>query len=270
MREIVDSIKLVAKTEHYNFLVDVLKREGSTTLIIGNESAPCLELYIVDEGGFNCETASLDKIDAMVECSRNSIDNDYLEKYSFGQEILHFVDFILSKKFPYVKHVRLHDASYMPCHRPTNERLDLLTYSIAIHKKTWYEMKLNAYLPIAKDMKKYREEVERYASKENKESWSFQRFFEFVINDAQNHYAIDFFLKNKTKIESIYANAETFPDLFKSLNTMIDRKDRCKMYKDWLEHFMEDEVHIKRSWKYDVQRKRGGRWRRSQTRKRRN
>ena len=248
----------IIKTEHYSFVLQTT--EEFTPLhqikyIVGNEKKPCLEAYILlpdnerlHELGFT-NTAKLAKIDAILECSREDITDNYLEKYSFGNELLQYIIELISSKYPHIKHISLNDTSHIPCNRKTQDELDLLTYSIAKYGKTWYESKMNVHLQSKTLQSRYNNDIKQYMSKEFKSSKSFNDMFNRI---QENNFALKFISQDLDKYEKLYEVSETFPDFFSVLSNLVPRNDRCRFFKDWLEAFIKEYIHVESYWIYDI------------------
>jgi hypothetical protein len=183
-------------------------------------------------------------------CSLDDITDDYLEKYSFVKELLDSITFFINSQFPTIQTISFSDSSYIPCIRDSNETLDLLIYSIALYKKTWYEQKMNAYLQPKEKYDKYHKEIEIYASKETKQSIEFVDIYKLILNGSQ--FTVNIFHTQYTEFEEIFKKSETLPDFFKEINKRIKRSHRCRFFKDWLESFINSYIHIERKWYFDL------------------
>jgi hypothetical protein len=226
----------------------------------GDETKPCLKLYVRvpatnDERIRNVSTiASLLNVEALLECSLDDINENYMRRYHFGDELLATVNYILKRFFPHVKSVELYDASYLPCNRAFNDVLDLLTYSIAIYGKTWYETKLGAYPKTPRIRESYKQHIAKYVSERFKSSIHVDDFL-FRITVSSNTFARAKLNAYRSQIESMYTNAPTFPSFFQSLrdSDIVPRAEKCKFFKGWLETFIGECVpNIDRNWQYDL------------------
>lgn len=248
------------QTPHYSFQMNITKKEDTNTryyFLVGNHDKPCLEGLITLEYKHRNNRlksfenkAKLIKIDALEECALEDITNEYLSKHSFGQEMLDSVVFFINSQFPQIKTVSLDDKSHIPCNRATGDELDLLTYSIALYKKTWYEERLNAYLLPNEQYIQYRKEVEAYASKETKNQMRFEDFQSMI--QMNSNFASTILHSNLEKYKEMYEQSETFPEFFQRLSRTIPRKDKCRFFKDWLLPLIESNVTIKRTWYFDL------------------
>ena len=242
--------------KNYSFTLHTTETRDSYVFTVGEAPNVCLELCVmipdrVDERIRSMtNVAILYRIDALLECSSKDIDDDYLKQHSFAADLLDKVRSIL-KRFPHVTTVKLHDASYMPCHREWKDTLDLLTYSIALHKQTWYEAKLGAYVTPKSKYERYRSQVEHYASKDYKQTVDFVQFYSRIVWSG-NQYAKKVFEDHMKRIEVMYEESATFPDFFARLSTLVEREERCKLYKTWLEEFIQSRIHVTRDWQYDL------------------
>lgn len=248
------------QTPHYKFVMRIIKKElvyNEYHFFVGDELNPCLEGQIVldykktnNRYKQNEFKAYLHKIDALEECALNDINDEYMNTYSFGKEMLDSIVFFINSQFPQIKTIKLNDKSYIPCNRHTKDTLDLLTYSIALYKKTWYEEKVNAYmLPEIKYIQ-YRKMIDIYSSKETKSSIPFDTFISIHIYKP---YPQEIIQSNINYYEKMYNTSETFPEFFQRLSKTIKRTDKCKFFKDWLEKFIYSYVNLgDRTWYFDI------------------
>ena len=225
--------------------------------IVGDKARPCLEGNIILENNTTnsrfdsmINTAKLLKIDALQECSLEDITNEYMTTHSFGKELIDSIIYFINSQFPSIQTVSLNDASYIPCIRDSKDTLDLLLYSIALYKKTWYEQKLQAYLKPKEKYVEYRKQVEKYASTETKRALEFIDIYKLVLNGSK--FTKDIFDKNYTDFEKCFNRSETLPDFFKAISKKIQRVDKCRFFKDWLETFILSQIHIERTWHFDI------------------
>jgi hypothetical protein len=159
-----------------------------------------------------------------------------------------------------VKYIDLYDASYMACNRAIDERLDLLTYSVALYGKTWYEIKCKAYPKNPTSRNRYSAQIADYVSESFKSKFEADKFLYENITLTSNAYAQGFLRANYEPIKTSFNSAKTFPVFFRSLRDMIPPDKKCKFFIGWLKPFIEEHVRIDRSWQYDVYpRKEGGR-----------
>lgn len=272
--------ELAIKTDNYEFIIKIIKSTydffHSFTFRVGEKSKPCLELYVqlpvkTDEIEEHYTIALLNNIDALIDCSTTDINENYLRKHSFGLELLLTIDDLLKRHFPHIRSVKLYDASYMPCNRAYGDTLDLLSYSIALYGKTWYEIKRNAYIVNPSKRNIYNRKIAQYTSKEFKASISAETFLNsniFRSIHVSNHGTYEFFKTNYDQIINLYKNAQTFPDFFKALRDIIPETQRCQIFKTWLQSFIETHVYVDRNWQYDLYPKKTTDGRRRQTRRR--
>lgn len=229
----------------------------SYTFEVG-DTQPCLKLYVrvpkIDDERFikSGAVASLLNIEALIECSLEDINENYVRKHGFGSEILATVDHIVKTYFPHVKHISLNDTSYMPCNRALNDRMDLLTYSVALYGKTWYEIKVHAYLSDPIRQTKYNEEVAKYMSTEFKKTFDADTFLIEKMKLSSNLYIQNELKTRYDEIKSLFVKANTFPQFFQSLRDSISEKQKCKFFNDWLQLFISEHIAIHRTWQYDV------------------
>jgi hypothetical protein len=248
----------IIKTEHYSFVLQ--KTEEFSPIhqikyIVGYEKKPCIEAYVLlpdnerlHELGFT-NTAKLAKIDALIECAREDITNNYLEKYSFGTELLEYIINLISTTYPHITKISLNDTSHIPCNRKAQDELDLLTYSIAKYGKTWYEMKMNVHLESKVAQERYKKEINYYMSRELKSTITFKEILNILEN---NNFALKFIYSNISDYEKMYEMAQTLPEFFTKLSELVPRKDRCHFFKDWLENFIKQFIYVESYWIYDI------------------
>jgi len=247
-------------TSHYKFEVvihEYMSPLHTFTFICGDKDKPCLEGNIILENNTKnarydslCNTAKLIKIDALQECSLDDITDEYMASYSFGTELLDSIVFFINSQFPSIETISLNDASYIPCIRESKDTLDLLIYSIALYKKTWYEQKLNAYTKPKEKYDAYREQVETYGSIITKKNTEFTDIYKLVV--ASSNYAKDIFDKNYAEYEILFNTSDTLPDFFKAISKKINRTEKCRFFKEWLEHFIRSQINIERMWYFDL------------------
>lgn len=244
-------------TPHYQFEMSLTERKGilhTYHFLVGDVAKPCLEGFVNLESTNNrlrhsANTAHLTKIDALQECSLNDISDEYMATNSFGSELLDTVLFFINSQFPSVETVSFTDTSYIPCIRESNETVDLLTYSVALYKKTWYEEKINAYIKPKEKYDAYRQQVERYASKERKSGMHYEDILQLVRKGSA--FSRDYFEKNHEALELCFAKSDTLPDFFKEISRLVPRKDKCAFFKEWLQSFIYSEIMIDRTWYVD-------------------
>jgi hypothetical protein len=216
---------------------------------VGSSRKPCLELSVflpdIDKRLQHIiYTASLSKIDALKECMLDDKDET-----SFGLELLYSILGILKVNHPYIKTVALHDSSYIPCNREDGDTLDLLSYSIALYGKTWYEKKAGAHLEGEKDRELYKTQIQKYLSDVPQDTLPFSKFYEKIIRN-------DFAAEKITTIKDVeeqYKLSRSFPDFFTYLNSQINRYERCRFFKDWLEEWIGSQIVIRRDWQINIE-----------------
>jgi hypothetical protein len=252
--------KVLFITSHYKF--NCLIREETSPLhkfrlLVGNEEKPCLDCVITLENRSQnsrfdslAHTAKLNQIDALQECSLEDINDDYMSTHSFGKEMLDAIIFFINSHFPTIQSMSLNDASYIPCIRDSSDTLDLLTYSIALNKKTWYEEKINAYIKPKQRYESYRKQVDKYASKETKKALDFTDIYKLVIHASD--FTKNIFDTNYNEFEKIFNESHTLPDFFKGISSKINRKEKCRFFKNWLERFINSQIMVERTWYFDL------------------
>ena len=244
------------KTNHYEFPMTFkeLHTPHMFRFRVGEEMHPCLEFNVMmpDVPEYfqkDIYTVFLGKVDTLESCISNEITNEYMEKYSLGKELIGVVIKTIKKHFKYVKNIELKDASYIPCNRAHNESLDLLTYSIALYGETWYEKTFGARP--AYDYEDYRAKVTKYMSPDFKKSIDFKQLLLIIIK-TNNDYARELIYSNFEYYEDLYNKMNTLPDFFRKIAKEVDKKDKCKLFKSWLEYFIKDKIfngrHIDQKW----------------------
>ena len=246
-------------TAHYKFEMTIT--ESKTILhdfyfIVGDKTKPCLEGNITLKNISNNSryddfenTARLEKINALQICSLDDITDNYMVQYSFGKELIEALIYFINSQFPTINTVSLSDYSYIPCIKDDPDTLDLLAYSIALHKKTWYEQQINAYILPKTKYEEYRKQVELYASKETKDNISFLKIYKHI---KENSFANSIIKGNEEEYETIYNNAANLPEFFKELSKKIKREEKCRFFKGWLETFIGSMITIERRWYFDL------------------
>jgi len=255
-----ESVFFKITTPHYEFELQLKERMShyhTFYFLVGNKAKPCLEGHITLENLSKNDrfssfeyTANLIKIDALQECSLQDITEEYTEKHSFGKEMIDAILYFINCQFPLIKTISLDDASYIPCIRESSDTLDLLVYYIALHKKTWYEDKMNAYMKPKEKYDAYRAQVDNYGTKETKAQKSWEDIYIRMMRG--NNYTIEMLDTHKDKYKDIYEKSETLPEFFVSLNKSIPRKYKCRFFKDWLESFIKEYITIERTWYIDL------------------
>jgi hypothetical protein len=247
------------KTPHFTFSVEKTLRINqnkeplSWHYLVGNKTRPCLSLFFYCETASSIvpdkflETGSLSNIEALDTCIESSVTSNTNSKVSFGYELLDAIIKHLREKFPYIKQLKLSDASYIPCDIRTNDTVDLLSYSIAHYGKTWYEKNFHAYTSPSSTYLSYRKKVEFYMSPEFKSSLPWNTFYSLHILSC-TPYAYEFLQGHAEEIQGLYEKASTFPDFFISLTAILPKREKCKFYKSWLEHFILSKVGYSREW----------------------
>jgi hypothetical protein len=238
----------LVKTPNFSYILNMEEIKTpihSITFHVGTMETPCLDASIFMPGiddrlSHLIETASLHKIEALEQCAL-----EYDEEKSFGTELLYSFINILKASYPHVKRITLHDASNIPC--GVGDTLDLLTYSIAMHGKTWYEMKAGAYPK--EDYEIYKNTINKYISPEFKKTIPFEDLFIYLIG---NSYAKEIIEGSLSTYKNMYDSAYTFPEFFKALNKTVPKQLKCKFFKAWLRNFIGTYVRYSRDWTIDI------------------
>jgi hypothetical protein len=242
------------KTPHYTFQMKITKKEETHEcyhFIVGDDKQPCLEgIILLSSNSLYNNKTTLIKLDALEECAIEDINQEYSNVYTFGKEMLDVVIFFINSQFPSIKTIRLNDTSYIPYKKDTGDTLDLLTYSIGLYKKTWYEERINAYILPKENHDKYRQEVEEYASKHTKDEIPFYHIYHTIATN--NVFAADIIKTNMQMYEEMYEESETFPEFFQRLSKTIKREEKCRFFKGWLNSLINSKITVTREWNFDI------------------
>lgn len=251
-------IYLQFQTPHYKFEMKVTEEKEPMQrfiFIVGNKNKPCLEGIITLENtsknnrlNLYENTAALHKLDALEECSLEDITNEYMTKHSFGKEMLDSVVFFINHQFESIQSVSLTDTSFIPCNRSEEDTLDLLSYSIALYKKTWYEERLDAYTLPKENFEAYRKQVDIYGSKETKQQMPFEEMYLLI----KSEFARSIIDTNIEFYRNLFNASETLPDFFKGVNKSLKREDKCRFFKQWLLGFISSRIQFDRTWYFDL------------------
>jgi hypothetical protein len=244
---------LEVQTHHYNFQMKMTKKEDTYQMVnrdiyyfsVGDDKIPCLEGNILLD-----DTVDLTTIDALYDSSIEDINKEYLNAHTFGKEVLDEVIFLIKTQFPIIKTIILNDRSYIPYRTDTGNTLDLLTYSIGLYKKTWYEERLGAYILPKEKHEEYRKQVEEYASKDTKDNIPF--FHIYHIMRMNNIFARDIIWASMQEYEKMYDESETLPEFFQRLSKNIKLEEKCKFFKGWLPQLIHSKITLTREWHFDI------------------
>jgi hypothetical protein len=247
---------LQVETPHYNFQMKMTKREDNYLMrdcsdyyfSFGDDKMPPIEGYISLEDQYN--RARLTEIRALQLCSEEDINQGYLITNSFGKEVLDAVVFLIHSQFPIIKTIDLTDRTYLPYKSDTYNSLDLLTYSIGLYKKTWYEERLGAYILPKEKHEEYRKQVEEYASKDTKDKLPFFHIYHEIR--MNNVFARDIVYPNMEMYEKIYEESESLPEFFQKISKLIKLEERCLFFKGWLNSLVNSKVDVSRDWNFDI------------------
>lgn len=270
-------------TPHYEFELRVVEQNiGMHTFhfMTGNEKQPCLEGIVTLENLTKNDrmnamqyTAKLIKIEALHECSLQDISEEYMQRHSFGKEMIDAILFFIHSQFEMISSITLNDTSYIPCIRNTtlDNTLDLLTYSVALYGKTWYEDKLNAYLSPKHKHDRYRSQVDRYMTPETKQKHTWIEMY--IRLTRGNIYTKQIMEQHHELFKNTFEESSTLPEFFRKISRVVPRESKCRFFKDWLEDFIKQYVTIEREWTIDLYPRievisRGGQKRTTQKRKR--
>lgn len=241
------------KTPHFSYILHVKESTSpfhTKEFIVGSDRhKPCLEASLFfpdndDRVKSIIHICTLHKIDALEQCAL-----ELNKENSFGTELLYSFINIIKVNFPHITIIKLSDASYIPCNREHDDTLDLLTYSIALYGKTWYEMKADAYLPSEKQRKLYKENIESFSDPDTKSKIPFSEILGHMLSST---FVRDYISGDIDTYESLYSQTNTLPEFFLALSKKIPKELKCKFFKGWLEYFIGLHVFIGRDWLIDI------------------
>jgi|UniRef100_A0A6C0IIQ5 hypothetical protein len=252
------------KTPHYMFDImiadNTITNLHTVTIKLSSGSKICLDVIItlelLKDNNYKRmlqHTATIDKIEAHKDCLLDkSVSNDYMMQYSLGKELMNATLFLIYKKYPTITRVKLSDASNIHCKTLSEDKLDMLTYNIAVHKKTWYEQHFGAYIDNPDKYETYRAKVERYASAETKAGVNWIDLYNKI--PRRNIYTREMFDKYQEKWKLLFESSTTFPEFFKAINHDIPREYKCRFYANWLNIFIESYIGpmIERNWYINI------------------
>jgi hypothetical protein len=239
------------KTPNFSYTLQVKEKHSpfhTIEFLVGTNDQPCLEasLFLLDNDDALksiLNICTLHKIDAIEKCAL-----EFKEDKSFGTELLYSFINIIKSNFPHITIIKLSDASYIPCNRK-DDTLDLLTYSIAIHGKTWYELKSGAYLPTVQQNELYKNTVSKFTDPKTKLNIPFNEILSHMVSTG---FTREYIGDDIQMYEYLYNSANTLPEFFSMLSKKIPKTLRCKFFKGWLEYFVGLHVFIGRDWLIDI------------------
>jgi hypothetical protein len=238
----------------------------AVSLLVGDVTKPCLQANITTPPDYPIKVederlremynsaypiARLSNIEALIECVYNEINETYMENHSFGLELLNALVFILNKKYTFVKKVRFNDRSYIPCNRSLNDTVDLMSYSIALYGKTWYERKINAYIENKTIYNDYKNQVSYFTSREFKNIITYESITTKIVEDG-TMFAKEELHKNYNKWYTYFMTSPTLPVFFKHVLSDINKNDKCVFCNNWLSLFVGSYVTLHREWIFDI------------------
>lgn len=255
--------RIRVSTTHYKFDMFVehkIKHIYSITFLIGSKSNPCLdaEIKVENRTGNTRINIQINKgiiysLASNKSCALDEhITEDYMTQHSMGREILEAILYYIRTNYHAITQITLNDMSYISC--SPAESLDLITYSIALYGKTWYEQKMGAYIENKQKYVMYRARVERYMSKETKASLSWIDMLGKMTPKPKNMYMDEMLQEHAAKWEELFNTSETLPVFFIELSKHIPRAKKCAFFKGWLEVMINSYVSpIERGWMIEVE-----------------
>jgi len=262
MSAITNEIVIPGKTDHFLFNIHKSVIDNKSILYtIGEGPKYCLEL-VVQKPQFNSENKSLmnnfhlrmaqfsfmkdtskrahlDKIESLYECIASEMDPVIFDNYSFGTEILHFMIEYIKEHHTHIEDMSLSDKSQIMCNREINESMDLLTYSIALYGKTWYERTFSAFFEPNYSNSKYRNEVKYLRSTDFKNKIS----AEIILHLIYTYNPLALQIIKKEDIIKEFNSTATLPEFMIALNAKLKRSEKCRFYKTWLDTLVRGVVH---------------------------
>lgn len=240
------------KTPNFSYILNIKEQTSPFHTIeftVGESQKPCLEasLFLPDNDSrvqSIINTCTLHKIDAIERCAL-----EYDEDKSFGTELLYSFINIVTANYPHITTIKLDDASYIPCNRADGDTLDLLTYSIALYGKTWYEIKAGARLPSEAQRDLYKENIKEFIDPKTKSNIPFSEMLSHMLSTSIGR---EFIGNDIPTYETMYERSKTLPEFFTALSKKIPKHMKCKFFKGWLEYFIGLHVFIGRDWLINI------------------
>jgi hypothetical protein len=266
-----DWTKATIQTEHFTFELKHKKIQNkyidTIVFLVGDKSKPCLSLFVplrltelgITNSRFQDQiyVATLPYLEVIKECIHDELANDLINKHSFGRELLNFMIGVLKCHFKHIQYLALNDESNIHCGE--NKKLDLITYSIALYGKTWYESNFNAIqLPTNCE---YDIAIKNYIKPSTKASYP---FFELARFAMQNMIAHNYFTEHYDELEAEYNSSSTISEFLIALSKKVGKEDKCVFFNVWISNFIKSFVPINRDWYIPIntlpvwQPKRGG------------
>lgn len=179
------------------------------------------------------------QMDALEECAQ-----PHLEDAS-GKELLYAFISILKANYSHVTHINLRDTSYIPSNRKQNA-LDLLSYSIGLYGKTWYERVAGAYVSSPSMQNIYEHGITTYRNPMTKNTYTFADIMRVI--SRHNEFARQYMQPRIILYETMYNEAHTFSEFFQNLKQTVDPANACRFFKEWLDAWVLKFVEISRDW----------------------
>jgi hypothetical protein len=256
--------RLNVQSRHYEYVMSVKHNitpplhTVQCNVRCGNKN--CLDVQITlenlssnDRFDIHQNSAVINRVESHKSCiTDKGYTEDYIAAHSIGQELLKDILYYIHINYPSITRIKLNDMSSIPC-SPV-ESLDLITYSIALYGKTWYEQKMGAYIENKQKYVMYRGRVERYMSKETKASLSWIDMLGKMTPKSKNIYMDEMLQKHAAKWEELFNKSETLPLFFIELSKHIPRAKKCIFFKGWLEAMIKSYVSpIEDIWMIEVE-----------------
>jgi hypothetical protein len=225
-------------------LTETRGKYNNLHLYVGDKDNLCLSLSfhlpsILEDSRFTKEDISIAKLNIIKNLKGCIIEDsspiNLVNKPAFAKEMLFdIISFV--KQFEHIKFIRLADYSNIECDGESDS-LDMLSYYIALHEKTWYETNFNSFFLPEKRFIDYRCKVATYASPETKKKTDWNTMFD-RIKISSNEYSYRIFIENDELYKELYESSKTLPEFFRKLTETIPRKDKCKFFKSFFESIL--------------------------------
>lgn len=229
-----------AKTEHFSFNLRRIDVQTSTVYSISSDdnTKQCLELVISK----SLTSAHLSQIESFYECLAEPLNMKIFQDNSFGVELLKYMIQYIKIHHPHVNSIHLTDKSKIICNRELNDNMDLLTYNLILYGQSWYEVKGDAEIDSksypAYMIDKYKSSLEKLRSTTFKNDFTIQKLFRYI--NQYNPLALTIIDTNK--IMDFFNNSKTLPEFIIKINEELNKKDKCRFYRSWLEQLVYDHV----------------------------
>jgi hypothetical protein len=252
----------ILQTKHYKFLLNVIYRSNKNSfssiyMYVGEGAYQALSISLPFSNNndydpdYEKTVCNLGHIKKFREALVTPVSDEIWNTFSFPSEMLIKVIDVIRTQFPYIKHMTLTDDSQLPCSSNPLDKLDLLYYNVAVHKKTWYEQEFNAYFLPRNQFIEYKCDVESYSSPLTKQTLLWDDLQDEIIKKGTP--IVYNKLKSDNTCMELYETSKTFPQFFESFSKMFTREEKCYVFKGWIEPFLQQYIgEIPRNWIIDI------------------